>query len=506
MSRTDTGRTEAATEAPTDLHREVSHAIKWVALEKWLSRGLSLGVFAVLTRFVPVEDFGLIAMATVVVSLITVFVDSGFSKSLIQRGTLGRDDASTAFWTSLGIAVVLAALMVLTAPLIASLFGDERLGPVLMALSAALPLAALSGVPAALLEREIQFRALAVRQLIGAVVGAMVAIPLAVLGFGVWALVAQTLATLLAAVIVLWTATGWRPGFRYSRAALREMTAFASSFLGIEVLNSVQMNIDKLLIGAFLGPVQLGYYFVGQRALNILTELISSILGRVSLTTFSRIQHDPARVERVLRKFVFASGAVAVPVFGICALLAPQIIPFLFGAGWVPAILVFQLLAPSAALNSITSLDKNVLLAARHNRAAVALGITQTVVGTVLLLVALPFGMLFAAASRSISAILMLPVRLWILQAKIGIRAWRYLGRVSVCVLALLPSAALVIVLQQTGWATVGHVFFAFAVPVAALAFLLYCATLLLICGRESRAFLLSSAATLLKRTRPAAA
>jgi O-antigen/teichoic acid export membrane protein len=490
--------------AGDQLARAVTRAALWVAVEKWAERLLSLGVFALLTRLVDVSAFGLMSIATVVTSLITVFVDSGFSKSLVQSKEITERSINTAFWASVAISVVLGGGVALAAPALAGFFGEPLLSPILRVLAICLLLAALSGVPAALLERRLKFKQLSIRQFVGAVVGALVAIPIALGGGGVWALVVQTVATLVASVITLWGSTSWRPKFEFSFSDLRTMVRFSVSFLGVDLLNAVQMNVDKLIIGLFLTPTTLGYYTTGQRAVNMLAELMASILSRISLSTFSRIQTDRARVARTLKKFVFISGVTSVPVFGAAAVVAPQLIPFLFGANWLPAVPIFQILCVSAAVNSMTSVDKSVLLASGANRSALGIGIAQVLVGTALVRLAVPFGGVAVAVSRSALALGMIPLRGWLLSRAIGLSVGGYAGRLGICVVAFLPSLVLGALLQQTDWAAAGSGFFGFAIPVALLLILLYVGSVWVVCGKDYRSMLRSVATALLSRARPA--
>jgi teichuronic acid exporter len=470
-----------------NLRDKAFRSVGWVVLEKWSVRLVSLAVFAILARLLDAKDFGLLSMATVFTALLAVFVDSGFTKALVQRKTLAKDDAATAFWTSLGISVAIYALLFLTAPFIASQFGDPRLEPVLRILGVALPLTALSATPAALLEREFHFRALSLRQLAGTVAGAAVAIPMALLGAGVWALVAQPLVSGVVSLVTLWASTPWRPTFSFSRESLRNLYGFGAGVLGIDLLNTFQANIDKLLIGSFLGPTALGYYFIGQKVLTTLSELVTTVIARVSLTTFSRVQDDVPRLNRALQKMTFVSGSLAIPTFGITALLAPQLIPFVFGQQWVPAVPVFQLLAASAALASIMYYDQNVLLASGHPRPAFLMSLGQNVLGVGLIFAAMPFGIAGIALSRSVLLLAYWPVRLTLLHRKAKIDLRPYLKQVGLCLAAVAPVVALILVLQQTSWASVDGSFFAFAVPVGVLGLLVNGAFAWLLMGRANR-------------------
>ncbi|MDO9439610.1 MAG: oligosaccharide flippase family protein, partial [Beijerinckiaceae bacterium] len=171
------------------LRQQATRSVGWIILERWTSRLLTLVVIAVLTRLLSPEDFGLVAMATVVMALLQVFVDSGFATVLVQRKTLEPRDTSTAFWTQLAISVVLYIALFVSAPLLAYLFGEPRLAGVHQVIGLGLPISALSQVPSALLERSFGFRSLAVRQVLGALCGAAAAVPIAFAGGGVWALV-----------------------------------------------------------------------------------------------------------------------------------------------------------------------------------------------------------------------------------------------------------------------------------------------------------------------------
>lgn len=469
------------------LRKKAIRSVGWVVAEKWSVRLLSLVVFATLTRFVPVADFGLISLATVFTAILAVFVDSGFAKSLVQRAEIGPKDASTAFWTSLLIAVVLCVATILCAPLLASAYSEPRLAPVLSLLALALPIMALSGVPAALLEREMSFGALASRTLIGTCAGAAVALPMAILGAGVWAMVAQTLTTAVASTVALWASTSWRPRFQYSWVSLKSLAAFGVSVLGIELLTVLQANIDKLLIGSLMGATMLGYYFVAQRALNIVSDLVTSVMGKVSLTTFSKAQTDKPRLSRMFLKFTFFSSFIAIPVFGLAALVSPQLVPGVFGHEWTSVVPVFIALAPSAALVSITGFDKSVLLAAGRNRTALLIAIGQFVLGVVLLLVAVPFGLVAVALSRTARALLFWPIRITVLRRSIGLRGWPYLAQVGAALIGLIPAAALIVPLQYTEWAHVDGALFLFAIPVALMGFALYLPTVWLVSSKANR-------------------
>jgi len=482
------------------LRRRATNSIGWVVTERWGSRLLSVGVLAILTRLLDPSQFGIVSLATSVLALTQVFVDSGFGRTLIQRKVLGEKDASTAFWTSLTLSVVLCLALVLSAPVIAGWFEEPQLAPVLQALSLALPLAALSQIPAALLERNLDFKPLSIRQLIGSLAGAVVSIPVALIGGGIWALVLQTLVTSAAAVVALWASTSWRPRFEFSFAALRSMWSTGIAILGIDLMDAVQANIDKIVIGAFFSATELGYYFLAQRIGTILIELVTSVMTRVSLTTFSRVQDDRKRLDRIFRQMTFAAAAVSILVFGLVAALAPQIVSGVFGHQWGASVPIIWVLAGGWALGAIMYFDRNVLLATGNARAALVLALVQNVVGTALVFAFVPFGVIGIAFSR-LARFVVWPVRLWVLHLLTGIDVWKYLLQLLRPLAAVAPVLAGIFALQFTPWASTGHLWL-FAVPCALLGTAVYGGLLWMLAGQENRGLLRRVAGDILSAVR----
>jgi len=489
-----------------DLRRSATLSIGWIVLERWTSRLLGLVVIAVLTRILSPENFGLVAMATVVTAILQVFVDSGFATVLIQKKSLLPKDTSTAFWTSVAISVLLYAALFATAPLLAELFGEPGLTDVLRVMGLGLPISSLSQVPAAILERSFGFRALAVRQVIGNLCGAAVAIPVALLGGGVWALVAQALVTSVASVVVLWSSTTWRPRWEYSFSALRQMWSMGVRIIGIGLLDALQQNIDKLIVGAFFSVEVLGYYYLAQRIGTILIELVTTVMSRVTLTTFSKLQDDLPRLNRIFLQMTFASAAIGVPMFGLVAVLATQIVPFAFGAGWDETVPLLWVLAGGWAFGAVMYFDKSAFIAIGRANVALSVAVLQNIVGVALVFALLPLGIFGVALSRW-SRIVTWPVRIWALHRLIGLPVWKYLAQVFRCILAMVPVVVGIGLLQLTPWANTDYAFLIFALPLAACGLAIYSLLLWAFAGKENRLVLRKIASDIrsqIQRKRPA--
>lgn len=411
------------------LAQTAARSMGWVVVDRWGTRFASLLTMIVLGRLLAPNDFGLIALASLFISFAGIFVDQGFGKALVQREVLRADHIDTAFWAAVIMAGILTTLIVLAAPLLAAGAQSRDIVPILRWLALGLLLDSLAATPMALLEREFRFKSLAIRRVVSTVAGGAAGIGCAFAGYGVWSLVAQQLVSGVVGLIVLWSATRWRPRGGPKRIALRELWPMGFGVLGIELLGFFGSQSDRLLVGAFLGTQALGCYFMAMRIVGIMVEIFASIFSAVSLTTFSRLQNDLGRLREWLYRLTGASSAVTLPCFALAAALAPVLFPFVLGEQWLPSVPVFQILALLGAINSVAYFDRSVLLATGKAREALLLTLGQSLVGVVLVLLAAPHGVLAVAVAVVARQYVYWPARLYVLRAAIGIQPRRYLAQ-----------------------------------------------------------------------------
>ncbi|MFB6489480.1 lipopolysaccharide biosynthesis protein [Xanthomonas perforans] len=405
-----------------------ARGLGWAVVEKWSSRLVSLVVLFVLGRLLTPTEFGLIALATVFVTLLNVFVDQGFGRALVQRDALDDEHADTAFWVAVVSSLLLGAALVAIAPALAAMLQELELAPVIQVMSVGLVLYALSTVPQALLEREFGFKALARRRVIATTLGGIAAIIAAGAGFGVWSLVVQVLTTAAVGVVVLWTASAWRPHLRMSGKAIRDLWATGVSIVGIELVGFLNGQADKLLVGALLDAQALGYYFFAMRIISIIVELFSTVLSSISLTTFSRLQNDHAELRRWLYRLSSVSCLIAMPAFAVLAATSPQLVPMVFGEQWTVSGHVAQALCLLGAVNAIAVFDRSALIAVGRNRLAFLLTFGQAVVGCIFIVAGVWWGVIGVALAVSIRQVMWWPVRLAALKVSVAAKPSTMIG------------------------------------------------------------------------------
>ncbi len=409
------------------LRQKAAKGIFWSVIQKWGRAGITSLFFIVLSRLLSPEAFGLVALASIFTDFVEIFLDQGTSAAIVQRADLEREHLDTAFWISMLTGALLTVGGIAASGLVAALFKEPRLAPVLSWLSVSFILNALSTTQLAILQRKLAFKSLAARSLIATTVGGIVGISMAFAGFGVWSLVAQELARGLAAAIVLWGASDWRPSFNVSKKHYKELFSFGVSVVGNNTLNVLVRRSDDFLIGYFLGPTLLGYYTVGYRLLIIIIRLVTAITTTVAFPTFSRLQHNPERMRRAFYNVTQYTSLLAFPIFIGMAALAPELVPALFGEKWAPSIPVMQVLAMIGILQSVLFFNGSVIRASGKPSWELGIMVLNATCSVLGFLVAVRWGIVAVATSFVIVGYLLAPISYAVVHRLIQISISTYL-------------------------------------------------------------------------------
>jgi O-antigen/teichoic acid export membrane protein len=412
--------------SPQDLPDAGIKGTAWIGLQSSVVNFASLAVFIVLGRLLDPRAFGLVASASVVILFLRILVDGGISKALIQREHLTDDVVDSAFWAAVVFGVVLTVIVIAAAPLVARLFHEPSLTNVVRALSSVLILASLDRTQSALLDRRMAFRKQAARGTAAALLSAGAAIGAAVAGWGVWALVVQSITFELVTVVFLWSLSGWHPRFRFSRTHLSELLPFGGRYVGIVVTQYLNLNVDNLLIGVFLGPIALGIYVVAYRILIVSNEALVVTITRVGLATFSRLQRDEAELKRAFYTVARLSAAVALPLFAGLAVLAPQAISIVFGSKWDRAAAVLQVLCIAGIAQAITSFTHPLVVALGKLRNELRWNLAACGLQMIGFGAAVHFGIVAVAWSLAGATTILVPARIVFMRHMAGISIRSY--------------------------------------------------------------------------------
>jgi len=392
------------------LREKAAKGIVWSVIQKWGRAAISIVTFVALSRLLTPEAFGLVTLASVFITFVDIFVEQGFSAAIVQRADLEPEHLNTAFWISILTGILLTAGGLAASDLVAAFFKEPRLAPVLRWLSLSFILSALSSTQIAILQRKLAFKKLAARSLAATTVSGIVSVSLAFAGFGVWSLVAQNLVREMAAAIVLWRASDWRPGFNVSKKHYKELFTFGVSVVGNNALTNLVRRSDDFLIGYFLGTTLLGYYTVGYRLLLLIIRLVTEVTNTVAFPTFSRIQHQPERMRHAFYNVTQFTSLFAFPVFMGLATLAPELVPALFGEKWAPSIPVMQILALIGILQSVLFFNSSVIRASGKPSWELGITLLNAVCSVIGFLLAVRWGIVAVATAFVIVGYLLAPI------------------------------------------------------------------------------------------------
>ena len=339
----------ASTTRPPDgdagLTQRTLAGLIWTAGGKGVYAILRLLVLFLLARLLSPADFGVVGAAMVVMGFSAIFSQLGMAPAVVQRPVLELRHEQAAFSASVGFGLLLGASLWLFAPEIAGLFRIPAVQPVLRTFAWSFPLAGLSVVAEALMQRELRFRWLATVEVVSFAVGyGVVGVTLGLLGFGVWALVAaeMTKVGLYTTMLVVARPQGFT--LRPDRQAFTELMYYGSGFTISKVANYLAQQLDNVIVGRWLGATALGFYGRAYELMAAAPALLGEPVDKVLFPAMAARQHDLHSLASAYRRGVAMMALVTLPLSTILFALAPDAIKLLLGPKWVPVIVPFQIL------------------------------------------------------------------------------------------------------------------------------------------------------------------
>jgi O-antigen/teichoic acid export membrane protein len=328
----------------------------------WGQRSLGAIFTFVLAALLGPHDFGVVAIAMVYIALAHVFLEQGFATAIIQREQLESDHLDSAFWLNLVWCVVLAGVTVAVSGWWADVNGAPVLRDVLSVLSLLLVIEGLNIVQQAYLQRKAEFKKLAVRSNVAALVGGVAGVALALAGGGVWALVVQQLAMDAMALVLIWILSPWRPGLRFSRRHARDLLGFSTHVFVANLGGFVNRRADALLLGIFFGPVVVGIYRLADRFVDLLLDLTMRPVGMIALPLFSRLQQDRENLRAAVETCLRLTLVVGVPALLVLAACSDFLVAVI-GPEWQAGADALKLLAVAGIGKSVISFTGPLLFA-----------------------------------------------------------------------------------------------------------------------------------------------
>lgn len=324
-------------------------------------KAVTLVVGIILARLLSPEDFGLVAMLIVFFAVSQSLVDSGFSQALIREDELTEKDKSTAFSLNIIIAVVCYAILWWAAPAIADFYNNQLLIDLTRLMGLSVIFQSFTLVQRAQLTHALMFKKLMIVSVIASVLTGILAIILALQGYGIWALAIKDVALSFVTSLSFYVINPWVPKRFFSKASFKKLFGFGSKLLVSGLLDTFYQNIYKLIIGKFFTAATLGLFTQAKMYVSQVTQSATSTLQMVTYPILSKTKNDPIRLKKNYQKLIMASSYVIFPMIIGMALLAKPLILTLVGVKWIEAVPFLQILCFSGALHHMHAINLNIL-------------------------------------------------------------------------------------------------------------------------------------------------
>jgi O-antigen/teichoic acid export membrane protein len=351
--------------------------IKGMALRGSLAKLFSqAGIFAVRLAFMAIvarllapEDFGLVAMVTVITAVLQVFASAGLSAASVQRPTVSQDQISALFWINLFVGAMLSLLCLIIAPLVVAFYHEPRLFWVTVVMGAGFFFNSAGMQHLALMQRRLRYTALATIEFLSQLVSLGIGVIMAVAGYGYWSLVAAAVSAPIILTACLWVVTAWVPRWPRRNADVISLVHFGGTVTINGVVSYITYSFDKFILGRVWGATAVGQYSVASQLVNTSTANINMAIGGVLFAVLSRLQHDEERFKGYFLKAYSLIVSMTLPITIFAGVFAEDIIPVVLGPKWIEAVEIFRLLVPAVLVfGLINPLGWFMWSSARHVR------------------------------------------------------------------------------------------------------------------------------------------
>lgn len=371
----------------------------WRFAERVGAQGVKLIVELLLARLLLPDDYGVIAIVTVIINLLNVFVDSGLGNALIQKKDADELDFSSVFWFNVLCCLILYAITYCFAPYIAKFFNRSELTLIIRVLTIQIIISGVKNVQQAYVARNLQFKKFFFATLGGTIGAAFFGILLAYKGLGVWALVTQQLLNAALDTMILWRIVKWRPRREFSLSRLAGLLSFGWKLLVSSLVETLYIEIRQIVIGKKYSSSDLAYYNKGQQFPMFIVGNVCTSIDSVIMPAMSTVQDDKERLKSMTRRAIKTNIYVIAPIMmGLFAIATP-LIRLLLTEKWIDCVPYMRILCITYMFYPIHTANLNAIKAMGRSDLYLKLEIIKKVVGLAALLLTMNISVMAMAYS-----------------------------------------------------------------------------------------------------------
>ena len=392
---------------------KAAKGVAWSAVERLSTIGIQFVLNIIIARILSPSDYGVIGMLAIFLSISQCLIDSGFSNALIQRKDRTDTDYGTVFLFNLGISVLLYLILFFSAPLIARFYNLDILVEVLRVVGLILIISALSNVQKTILTINVDFKTQSYVSISGAIISGATGIILAYKGFGVWALVAQTLVNGIVCTILFWLLTKTKFRICFNSDSFKKLGSFGVKLMFSNLLNTIYDNLYALFIGKKYTAQDLGYYSRADQFAVFPPKTLTEIINRVSYPILCQHQDNKEELYIVYTRFLTLSCYIIFPLMIGLSVLSKPLIVLLLTDKWLPAALMMSILALDGLWSPITKINLSLLQAVGRSDLFLRLEIIKKIIAVCILLVTIRCGLIWVCVGRVVYSIIAMLINMY---------------------------------------------------------------------------------------------
>ena len=393
-------------EETEQLKNKTIKSLFWKLFERFGAQIIQFVISIILARLLVPEDYGAIALITVFINISNIFVQSGFSTALIRKLDADELDYSSVFWCGLFIAIILYIILFSTAPYIAEFYKLPILKNVLRVLSLSIIVGTYNSMQNTILAKKLMFKKLFISSFSSVLVSGMIGIGCAYAGLGIWALAIQQLSSIIITTIVMLFTVKWHPKFIFSFKRLKVLFSFGWKLLVSGLLEGVYNNIYSLIIGRKYTANDLAYWNRGEQFPGLIVNNVNGSIASVMYPVFSIKQNNIYELKQLVRRAMAISAYLVFPMMVGLAVVAEPLVKLLLTEKWLSCVPFLQAWCIIYAFMPIHVTNLQVYNALGRSDIFLGLEVFKKIVGVIVLIVTIPFGLEWMIFARILTSVL----------------------------------------------------------------------------------------------------
>lgn len=386
------------------LKQSVMSGLAWAFAERLCAQGVSFIVSIVLARILLPEEYGIIAVVTIFITIANVFVSNGFGEALVQKKDSDEIDFSTVFFCSLLFSAILYSVLFICASFIADFYSTPQLKIVIRVLALKIPISAVSTIQHAYVSKKMIFKKFFFSTLGGTVFSGILGVIMAIAGCGVWALVAQYLSNTLIDTIVLFITVPWRPKLIFSSSSAKKLIGYSWKITAASLINTLFNELRGIVIGKVYSPADLAYYNRGNQFPSLVITNINASISKVVFPALTKVADNRERLKAVSRRGMKITAFVIFPLMIGLMVEAETVVKLLLTEKWIECVPFLQCHCLYYMCQPIQTANWEIIKASGRSDLCLKLEIIKKPLGVIVILATMKYGVMAIAIGNAVFA------------------------------------------------------------------------------------------------------